>query len=168
MFGSVFNHSLCARTCHKVSKPNGGQRDDNKVEGFKCRPSLNVFEDGSWKSHKQHAAKQHKQQGGDDADLCLRDGPLLRYRDVERSDGGRKPLRRHSKSSASMYHVSVVHVSTQRQQKYVITSTVSVKKHDFMTKITFKNNISESKSLNQELDKFFFSFGLASFSRTAG
>lgn len=77
----VFNHWVCAHTCNKVSKPNGGQGDDNKVQGFKCRPSLNVFEDGGWKSHKQQAAKQHKQQGGDDTDLCLRDGPLLQHRD---------------------------------------------------------------------------------------
>lgn len=77
----VFNQWPCACTCHKVSKPNGGQGDDNKVQGFKCRPSLNVFEDGSWKSHKQQAAKQHKQKGGDDTDLCLCDGPLLQHRD---------------------------------------------------------------------------------------
>lgn len=101
MFVCAFHHGLCAHTCHKVSKPNGGQGDDNKVEGFERRPSLNVFEDGGWKSHKEHAAKQHKQQGGDDADLCLRDGPLLRYRGLERSDGERKsncsPLSCHSK-----------------------------------------------------------------------
>lgn len=40
-----------------------------------------MFKDGGWKSDKQQAAEQHKQQSGDDADLRLTDVPVLRERE---------------------------------------------------------------------------------------
>lgn len=64
-------------TCHKVSKPDGGQGDDHKVEGLQCRPALDVFKDGCRQRHKQQAAEQYKQQRGYDSDLGLADGPVL-------------------------------------------------------------------------------------------
>lgn len=73
-------------TCYKISKSNSGQSDDHKVEGLQSRPAFNVLEDGSWESHKQQAAKQHKKQRGYDPDLRLTDVPLLqKARDREKS-----------------------------------------------------------------------------------
>lgn len=67
-------------TCHKVSKTNRSQGDDDKVKGLQRRPALDVFEDGCWKSHEQQAAEENKQQRGDDPNLCLTDVPALRGR----------------------------------------------------------------------------------------
>lgn len=96
-----------------------------------------MFEDGSWKAHKQHASKQHEQQSGDDANLCLRDGPLLRCRDVERSDGERKPyFSPSSKSSASM-ELRVFHFFTLCQQqlkKIVLIFVENVRTPNFINK----------------------------------
>lgn len=80
----VFNYLLCVCTCHKVPKSYGGQGDDHEVKRLQRRPTFDVFKDGCWKCHKQQTAKQHKQQGGDDADLCLTDVPVLQERERER------------------------------------------------------------------------------------
>lgn len=64
-------------TCHKVSKSYSGQGDDHKVKGVQRRPALDVFENGRRQRHEEQAAEKHKQQGGDDADLCLTDVPVL-------------------------------------------------------------------------------------------
>ncbi len=73
-------------TCHKVSESYGGQGDDHKVNGLQRGPTLNVFKDGRWEHHKQQAAEQDKQQGGDDTDLCLTDVPVLQERENEQYD----------------------------------------------------------------------------------
>lgn len=72
-----FSRWLCVCTCHKVSESYSGQGDDHKVKGLQRRPTFDVFKDGCRERHEQQAAKQDKQQGGDDPDLCLADVPLL-------------------------------------------------------------------------------------------
>lgn len=67
----------CVATCHKVSKSYGRQGDDHEVKRVQRRPALDVFEDGRRQRHEEQAAEQHKQQGGDDADLRLTDVPVL-------------------------------------------------------------------------------------------
>lgn len=81
---SVFNHWLWVCTCHKVSESYGGQGDDHKVKGLQRGPTLDVFKDGCRECDKQQAAKQHKQQGGDDTNLCLTDVPVLQERGRQR------------------------------------------------------------------------------------
>lgn len=79
-----FSYWLCLHTCHEVSKSYGGQGDDHKIKGLQRRPTLDVFKDGRRERHKQQAAKQHKQQCGDDTDLSLTDVPVLQRRQREK------------------------------------------------------------------------------------
>ena len=62
----------------KVSKADGGEGDDDKVDGLECAPAFDVLKDDSWKGHKDEAPEQDEEQRGDDSDLCLADFPLLR------------------------------------------------------------------------------------------
>lgn len=62
---------------HKVSEANGGEGDDDKVDGLERAPAFDVFENDSWQGHEDEAPKQDEEQGGDDTDLCLADFPLL-------------------------------------------------------------------------------------------
>lgn len=62
---------------HEVSKANGGEGDDDKVDGLERAPAFDMFENDSWQGHEDEAPEQDEEQGGDDADLCLADFPLL-------------------------------------------------------------------------------------------
>lgn len=64
-------------TSNKVSKADGGQGDDDKVDGLERAPALDVLEDDGWQGHEDEAAKQDEEQCGENADLRLADFPLL-------------------------------------------------------------------------------------------
>lgn len=80
-------------TCHKVPESNGGEGDDHEVQRLQRGPALDVFKDGRWKRHKQQAAEEHEQQGGDDADLRLTDVPVLRDDDKQNRECRHKVYR---------------------------------------------------------------------------
>lgn len=61
----------------KVSKADGGERDDDKVDGLESAPLFDVLEDDGWQGHEDEAPEQDEEQRGDDANLCLADFPLL-------------------------------------------------------------------------------------------
>lgn len=83
----LWSSRACVGTCYKVSKSYGGQGDDHKVKGVQRRPALDVFEDGRRQRDEEQAAEKHKQQGGDDADLCLTDVPVLQETEEEETEG---------------------------------------------------------------------------------
>lgn len=64
-------------TGDKVSKADGGEGDDDEVDGLECAPALDVLEDDGWQGHEDEAPEQGEEQGGEDADLRLADFPLL-------------------------------------------------------------------------------------------
>ncbi len=77
-------------TGDKVSKADGGEGDDDEVDGLQRAPALDVLEDDDWQGHEDEAPEQDEEQRGEDADLCLADFPLLRgdKRIVDMKNGG--------------------------------------------------------------------------------
>lgn len=65
-------------SCDKVSKTDGGERDDDKVDGFEGAPAFDVLEDDSRQGHENEAPEQDEEQRGDDSDFRLADFPLLK------------------------------------------------------------------------------------------
>lgn len=65
-------------TGHKVPEADGGEGDDDKVDGLQRAPALDVLEDDSRQGHEDEAAEQDEEQRGEHADLRLADFPLLR------------------------------------------------------------------------------------------
>lgn len=61
----------------KISEADGGEGDDNKVNGLECAPAFDVLEDDGWQGHEDEAPEQDEEQRGDDSDLRLADLPLL-------------------------------------------------------------------------------------------
>lgn len=76
-------------TGDEVSKADGGEGDDNKVDGLKRAPAFYVLKDDCWQGHKDEAAKQDEEQRGDDADLRLTNFPFLQ-RDKRSIDSKKK------------------------------------------------------------------------------
>lgn len=44
-------------SCDKVSKADGGESDDDKVDGFQCAPAFDVLEDDDRQGHKDEATE---------------------------------------------------------------------------------------------------------------
>lgn len=65
---------------HKVSEANGGECDDDKVDGLECAPAFNMLENDSWQGHEDETPKQDEEESGEDTDLCLADFPLLKIK----------------------------------------------------------------------------------------
>lgn len=64
-------------TGNKVSEADGGEGDDDKVDGLEGAPAFDVLEDDGRQGHEDEAPKQDEEQRGDDADLRLADLPFL-------------------------------------------------------------------------------------------
>ena len=62
---------------NKVPEADGGESDDDEVDGLECAPAFNVLEDNSWQGHENETPEQDEEQRGDDTDLCLADFPFL-------------------------------------------------------------------------------------------
>lgn len=63
---------------NKVTKADGGESDDDEVDGLECAPAFDVLEDDSWQGHEDETPEQDEEQRGDDTDLCLAYFPFLR------------------------------------------------------------------------------------------
>lgn len=64
-------------TGHKVPEANGGEGDDDKVDGLQRAPALDVLEDDGRQGHEDEAAEQDEEKRRENADLRLADFPLL-------------------------------------------------------------------------------------------
>lgn len=61
----------------KVPEADGGEGDDDEVDGLECAPVFDVLEDDGWQGHEDEAPEEDEEQGWDDTDLRLADFPLL-------------------------------------------------------------------------------------------
>lgn len=68
-------------TCDVVAKANGGQGDNHKINGVQGTPAFYVLEYDRRQSDEEHAAKQNKDDCGDDSYLGLTNIPLLGMRE---------------------------------------------------------------------------------------
>lgn len=71
-------YQITSFSCHKVPEADGGEGDDDKVDGLQRAPALDVLEDESGQGHEDEAAEQDEEQRGEHTDLRLADFPLLR------------------------------------------------------------------------------------------
>lgn len=62
---------------HKVTKANGGEGDDHKVDGLQRAPALDVLKDDGRQRHEDETPKEDEQHRGNDTYLGLADVPLL-------------------------------------------------------------------------------------------
>lgn len=61
----------------KIPKADGGEGDDDKVDGLQRAPAFDVLEDDGRQRHKDEAAEQGEEYRREDAHLGLADLPLL-------------------------------------------------------------------------------------------
>lgn len=93
-------------TCHIVTKSNGCQGDNHKIDGVQSAPAFYVLEYDGGKSHKEDTAEQDEDDGGNDANLGLTNIPFLQR---QSGVGGRQRLGpRPQEQATQCYHVSTL------------------------------------------------------------